>query len=118
MTLRLREHLIKAWEAQGGGDVRASPRAMEKLLKEAERLKVVLSANTEFYAQIESLLDDKDFKVQVSTSHIIAVPRVYRVVNVTLLMSVGLMRVTYYGYSYHSISTKTEIILTLNNKVT
>ncbi|XP_053608904.1 hypoxia up-regulated protein 1 [Plodia interpunctella] len=62
MTLRLREHLIKAWEASGGGDVRASPRAMEKLLKEAERLKIVLSANTEHYAQIESLLDDKDFK--------------------------------------------------------
>ncbi|KAL4715838.1 hypothetical protein ACJJTC_006417 [Scirpophaga incertulas] len=66
MTLRLREHLIKAWEANGGSDVRASPRAMEKLLREAERLKVVLSANTEHYAQIESLLDDKDFKQLVT----------------------------------------------------
>lgn len=65
MTLRLREHLIKAWEANGGGDVRASPRAMAKLLLEAERLKIILSANTEFYAQIESLLDDKDFKLLV-----------------------------------------------------
>lgn len=68
ITLRLREHLIKAWEAQGGGDVRASPRAMEKLLREAERLKIVLSANTEHYAQIESLLDDKDFKQLVRDS--------------------------------------------------
>ncbi|CAH0625628.1 unnamed protein product [Chrysodeixis includens] len=66
MTLRLREHLIKAWEANGGGDVRASPRAMAKLLLEAERLKIILSANTEFYAQIESLLDDKDFKLLVT----------------------------------------------------
>ncbi|KAH9636875.1 hypothetical protein HF086_010656 [Spodoptera exigua] len=66
MTLRLREHLIKAWEANGGGDVRKSPRAMEKLLLEAERLKIILSANTEFYAQIESLLDDKDFKQLVT----------------------------------------------------
>ncbi|KAL0829326.1 hypothetical protein ABMA28_004121 [Loxostege sticticalis] len=66
MTLRLREHLIKAWQKNGGGDVRASPRAMEKLLREAERLKVVLSANTEHYAQIESLLDDKDFKQLVT----------------------------------------------------
>lgn len=66
MTLRLREHLIKGWEAGGGGDVRASPRAMEKLLREAERLKIVLSANSEFYAQIESLLDDKDFKLLVT----------------------------------------------------
>ncbi|XP_063385009.1 hypoxia up-regulated protein 1 [Cydia fagiglandana] len=70
ITLRLREHLIKAWEAQGGGDVRASPRAMEKLLREAERLKIVLSANTEHYAQIESLLDDKDFKHLVSRAEL------------------------------------------------
>ncbi|XP_073946362.1 hypoxia up-regulated Grp170 co-chaperone protein isoform X2 [Choristoneura fumiferana] len=70
ITLRLREHLIKAWEAQGGGDVRASPRAMEKLLREAERLKIVLSANTEHYAQIESLLDDKDFKLLVSRAEL------------------------------------------------
>ncbi|CAG9788320.1 unnamed protein product [Diatraea saccharalis] len=68
MTLRLREHLIKAWEANGGGDVRASPRSMEKLLREAERVKVVLSANSEHYAQIESLLDDKDFKQLVTRS--------------------------------------------------
>ncbi|CAG4951102.1 unnamed protein product [Parnassius apollo] len=66
MTLRLREHLIKAWEANGGGNVRASSRAMEKLLREAERLKIVLSANTEHYAQIENLKDDKDFKVLVT----------------------------------------------------
>ncbi|XP_063624936.1 hypoxia up-regulated protein 1 [Cydia splendana] len=70
ITLRLREHLIKAWKAQGGGDVRASPRAMEKLLLEAERLKIVLSANTEHYAQIESLLDDKDFKHLVSRAEL------------------------------------------------
>ncbi|KAM3960227.1 hypoxia up-regulated Grp170 co-chaperone protein [Aphomia sociella] len=70
MTLRLREHLIKAWEANGGGDVRSSPRSMEKLLKEAERLKIVLSANTEHYAQIESLLDDKDFKHLVTRTEL------------------------------------------------
>ncbi|KAI5643335.1 hsp70 protein domain-containing protein [Phthorimaea operculella] len=51
--------------SQGVGNPR-KPRAMEKLLGEAERLKVVLSANTEFYAQIESLLDDKDFKQLVT----------------------------------------------------
>lgn len=66
MTLRLREHLIKKWQENGGGDVRSSPRSMEKLLREAERLKIVLSANTEHYAQIESLLDDKDFKQLVT----------------------------------------------------
>ncbi|CAK1543227.1 unnamed protein product [Leptosia nina] len=70
MTLRLREHLIKAWEANGGADVRVSPRAMSKLFKEAERLKIVLSANTEHYAQIESLLDDKDFKQLVTRAEL------------------------------------------------
>ncbi|KAJ0175993.1 hypothetical protein K1T71_008167 [Dendrolimus kikuchii] len=70
MTLRLREHLIKKWQENGGGDVRASPRSMEKLLREAERLKIVLSANTEHYAQIESLLDDKDFKQLVTRAEL------------------------------------------------
>ncbi|GBP63797.1 Hypoxia up-regulated protein 1 [Eumeta japonica] len=63
MTLRLREYMIRQWENSGGGDVRNNPRSMEKLLKEAERVKIVLSANTEHYAQIEGLLDDKDFKL-------------------------------------------------------
>ncbi|XP_041981667.1 hypoxia up-regulated protein 1 [Aricia agestis] len=86
MTLRLREHLIKAWEENGGGDVRASPRAMEKLLKESERVKVVLSANTEHYAQIESLLDDKDFKHLVTRADLEALcsdlwPRVSGVIQ-------------------------------------
>lgn len=39
---------------------------MAKLWKEAERVKQVLSANTEHFAQVESLFEDKDFKVKVS----------------------------------------------------
>ncbi|KAE9546531.1 hypothetical protein FO519_010257, partial [Halicephalobus sp. NKZ332] len=37
-------------------------RAMSKLMKEAERVKHVLSANTQTYAQVESLFEDKDFR--------------------------------------------------------
>ncbi|XP_045773658.1 hypoxia up-regulated protein 1 [Maniola jurtina] len=94
MTLRLRELLIKAWEANGGGDVRTSPRAMEKLLREAERLKIVLSANSEHYAQIESLLDDKDFKHLVSRAELEALcsdlwPRVSGVIQRAIAAAAG-----------------------------
>ncbi|XP_034943169.1 hypoxia up-regulated protein 1 [Chelonus insularis] len=43
-----------------------NPRAMAKLFKEAGRVKNVLSANADHYAQIESLLDDKDFRLHVT----------------------------------------------------
>ncbi|XP_050344063.1 hypoxia up-regulated protein 1 isoform X2 [Nymphalis io] len=94
MTLRLREHLIKAWEANGGGDVRASPRSMEKLMREAERVKIVLSANTEHYAQIESLLDDKDFKHLVTRADFEALcsdlwPRVSGVIQRAVAAAAG-----------------------------
>ncbi|RZC35188.1 HSP70 and/or Trypan PARP domain containing protein [Asbolus verrucosus] len=39
---------------------------MAKLFKEAGRVKNVLSANAEHYAQIEGLLDEEDFKVLVT----------------------------------------------------
>ena len=39
---------------------------MAKLLKEAKRVKNVLSANAEHYAHIESLIDDKDMKILVT----------------------------------------------------
>ena len=39
---------------------------MGKLYKEAERVKLVLSANTQCFAQVENLLEDIDFKLQVT----------------------------------------------------
>jgi len=48
-------------------DVMKNPRAFAKLFKEAGRVKNVLSANAEHYAQIEGLLDEKDFKQLVRT---------------------------------------------------
>ena len=39
-------------QGKAKGDIRSSPRAMAKLLKEAQRLKVELSANTEHVAQV------------------------------------------------------------------
>ncbi|KAH0623377.1 hypothetical protein JD844_031650 [Phrynosoma platyrhinos] len=67
MELRLRDHLAKLFNEQHPSkDVRKNLRAMAKLLKEANRLKTVLSANADHMAQIEGLLDDIDFKAKVS----------------------------------------------------
>lgn len=70
MELRLREHLAKLFNEQRKGqkakDVRENPRAMAKLLREANRLKTVLSANADHMAQIEGLMDDVDFKAKVT----------------------------------------------------
>ncbi|KAI8033399.1 hypoxia up-regulated protein 1 [Drosophila gunungcola] len=68
IQLRLRDYLAKEFNAlkKTKTDVTTSPRALAKLFKEAGRLKNVLSANTEFYAQIENLLEDIDFKLTVS----------------------------------------------------
>ncbi|XP_042354699.1 hypoxia up-regulated protein 1 [Plectropomus leopardus] len=70
MDLRLRDHLAKLFNEQKKSkkDVRENHRAMAKLLKEAQRLKTVLSANMEFMAQVEGLMDDIDFKAKVTRS--------------------------------------------------
>lgn len=56
MELRLREHLAGLFNEQRKGqrtkDVRENPRAMAKLLREANRLKTVLSANADHMAQV------------------------------------------------------------------
>lgn len=58
MDLRLRDHLAKLFNEQKKSkkDVRENHRAMAKLLKEAQRLKTVLSANVEFMAQVSSVM--------------------------------------------------------------
>ncbi|NXJ99623.1 HYOU1 protein, partial [Corythaixoides concolor] len=69
MELRLRDYLAKLFNDQHPSkDVRKNPRAMAKLLKEANRLKTVLSANADHMAQVgpSGLLDDIDFKAKVS----------------------------------------------------
>ncbi|KAI3373683.1 hypothetical protein L3Q82_021961 [Scortum barcoo] len=68
MDLRLRDHLAKLFNEQKKTkkDVRENHRAMAKLLKEAQRLKTVLSANVDFMAQVEGLMDDIDFKAKVT----------------------------------------------------
>ncbi|CAN2387882.1 regulation of endoplasmic reticulum stress-induced neuron intrinsic apoptotic signaling pathway [Pristimantis euphronides] len=68
IDLRLQEHLAKLFNEQKKSrkDVRENPRAMAKLLKEANRVKTILSANNDHMAQIEGLMDDIDFKAKVT----------------------------------------------------
>ncbi|NWY49839.1 HYOU1 protein, partial [Chionis minor] len=54
MELRLRDYLAKLFNEQHPSkDVQKNPRAMAKLLKEANRLKTVLSANADHMAQVQ-----------------------------------------------------------------
>lgn len=67
MEIRMRDHLIKLFKEKykTQGEVTESPRAMAKFLKEAARVKQVLSANTEIFAQVS-----KHFYRKFSTSDI------------------------------------------------
>merc|ERR1719209_769891 len=64
ITFRVREYLADQFNEmkKTKTDVRSVPRAMGKLLKEAERVKLILSANTDCFAQIENVMEDIDFK--------------------------------------------------------
>ncbi|XP_011647675.1 hypoxia up-regulated protein 1 isoform X2 [Pogonomyrmex barbatus] len=68
MQIRLQHYLAQEFDAlkKTPNSVFKSPRAMAKLFKEAGRVKTVLSANADHFAQIESLIDDIDFKLQVT----------------------------------------------------
>ncbi|KAH8324964.1 hypothetical protein KR074_000570 [Drosophila pseudoananassae] len=68
IQLRLRDYLAAEFNAlkKTKTDVTTNPRALAKLFKEAGRLKNVLSANNDHYAQIENVLEDIDFKLPVS----------------------------------------------------
>ncbi|KPM10783.1 Sar s 28 (heat shock protein 70-like protein 7) [Sarcoptes scabiei] len=65
LQLRLRDHLVKLFSEQSKktiDEIRKNKKAMAKLLKEAGRLKKVLSANSEHKAQIENVMNDIDLK--------------------------------------------------------
>nr|XP_022912599.1 hypoxia up-regulated protein 1 [Onthophagus taurus]XP_022912601.1 hypoxia up-regulated protein 1 [Onthophagus taurus] len=68
IQIRLRDYLAKKFNEmkKTKNDVFKNPRSMAKLFKEAGRVKNVLSANNDHYAQVEGLLDEQDFRVQVT----------------------------------------------------
>ncbi|KHJ92129.1 hypothetical protein OESDEN_07990 [Oesophagostomum dentatum] len=68
MTLRLRDLLVEKFKEhyKTQKDITSNERAMAKMFKEAERLKQVLSANVDHYAQIESVHEDIDMRLYVT----------------------------------------------------
>merc|ERR1712115_685537 len=68
LNFRVREFLADKFNAlkKTKTDVKTVPRAMGKLLKESERVKLILSANTDCFAQIENVMEDIDFKEPMS----------------------------------------------------
>uniref|UniRef100_A0A914I6H6 Hypoxia up-regulated protein 1 n=1 Tax=Globodera rostochiensis TaxID=31243 RepID=A0A914I6H6_GLORO len=95
LTLRLREHLVKAFKQQYPkleGDITKNPQAMAKLLKEADRVKQVLSANPENFAHVESVFEDRDFRTKVTRDELEALfrdfePRYLDPITVALRMA-------------------------------
>ena len=65
LELRLVEHFADEFNKQVGNrvDVRKSPKAMAKLKKQVKRTKEILSANTMAPISVESLYDDRDFRL-------------------------------------------------------
>ncbi|KAI9098217.1 Hsp70 protein-domain-containing protein [Phlyctochytrium arcticum] len=70
LDVKLQQHLAREFTNKMGpklkGNVFEDSRAMAKLLKEANRVKTILSANTETVSSVEGLMEDLDFKVFVT----------------------------------------------------
>jgi hypoxia up-regulated 1 len=67
---RMRDILIDVFNAKHKRDIRGDKRGMAKLWKEAQRVKAILSANTETVSQVESLAWDIDFKTRVTRAEL------------------------------------------------
>lgn len=65
MELRLVEYFVDEFNKQLGNgiDIRNSPKAMAKLKKQVKRTKEILSANMMAPISVESLYDDRDFRL-------------------------------------------------------
>lgn len=85
MDLRLRDHLARLFNEQKKSkkDVRENHRAMAKLLKEAQRLKTVLSANVDFMAQVSPETGTSSTHSVLPVAYVIVM--VYVVAKVTVI---------------------------------
>ncbi|KAG0057180.1 hypothetical protein BGZ83_001123 [Gryganskiella cystojenkinii] len=72
--VRLQKFLADKFQEQKGSKlsmpVIENERAMAKLMKEANRVKQILSANTDTMASVENLMEDIDFKVKVTRAEL------------------------------------------------
>lgn len=63
---RLRDMLATDFEAAHGKPITEDTRGMARLLKEAGRVKAILSTNTEAASYVESIAFDKDFRAKIT----------------------------------------------------
>jgi molecular chaperone DnaK (HSP70) len=84
LDIALAEHFADHFEKQYKLNVRKEPRAMNRLIQQARKTKEILSANAETYAQVESLMDDRDFRLLMSREKLqeLAAPLAERIKNV------------------------------------
>ncbi|CCG81029.1 Related to stress protein ORP150 [Taphrina deformans PYCC 5710] len=70
MSERIFHHLVEEFDTskaeKASSSVKTNPRALARLLKEATRVKQVLSANNEAAVSVESLHDDLDFRYKIT----------------------------------------------------
>ncbi|KAG0290998.1 hypothetical protein BGZ98_003209, partial [Dissophora globulifera] len=74
IDVRLQKFLAEKFQEQKGSKISTpvvqNERAMAKLLKEANRVKQILSANTETMASVENLMEENDFKIKVTRAEL------------------------------------------------
>jgi heat shock protein 5 len=63
---RVMEHFFKIWEKKSGKDARQDKRAVQKLRREVERAKKVLSSQTQVRIEIEAFHGGEDFSETLS----------------------------------------------------
>ncbi|KAK9462494.1 Hsp70 protein-domain-containing protein [Lipomyces oligophaga] len=67
---RLYEILLARFTEKYGDAILSNARSLIRLRKEAERVKSILSANTEVRVSMESLFEDNDFRTEVTRSEL------------------------------------------------
>ncbi|KAG0365461.1 Hsp70 protein-domain-containing protein [Gamsiella multidivaricata] len=74
IDVRLQKFLADKFQEQKGSKLSTlviqNERAMAKLLKEANRVKQILSANIETMASVENLMEENDFKIKVTRAEL------------------------------------------------
>ncbi|OQV24354.1 Hypoxia up-regulated protein 1 [Hypsibius exemplaris] len=70
IDLRLRKFFVEKFQEKTKKNAAKNPGALVKLLKEAARVKRVLSANNEHQAQVEGLMDDVDFSTKITRAEL------------------------------------------------
>ncbi|KAG5459520.1 MAG: Hsp70 protein-domain-containing protein, partial [Olpidium bornovanus] len=108
----LAEEFMRQHKAKLKGDVFKDQRAMMRLLKEANRVKQILSANVDTHSSIEGLMEDVDFRTTVTRATLESmcsdlIDRVTGPLDVVLkkagLEKVGKFLILLFLYVYHQL---------------